>query len=75
MKNLHALVIGATGATGRLLVELLLKEKDFNQVTIFVRNAPTFNNEKLTIHKIDFAKLEEYKDLIRRYSFFSFRNY
>ena len=65
MEKLHALVLGATGATGRVLVELLLKKKNFDQVTIFVRNAPTFNNEKLTIHKIDFAKFEEYKDLIK----------
>ena len=40
MENLHALVIGATGATGRELVQLLLKDDDFSQVTIFVRNAP-----------------------------------
>ena len=65
MKKLHALVLGASGATGRELVKILLGDSKINKVSIFVRNAPTFNNEKLTIHKIDFAKLEEYKDLIQ----------
>ena len=56
MKKLHALVLGASGATGRELVKILLGDSKINKVSIFVRNAPTFNNEKLTIHKIDFAK-------------------
>ena len=47
MENLHALVIGATGATGRELVNKLLLDDDFSQVTIFVRNAPTINHKKL----------------------------
>ena len=39
MKRLNALVIGATGATGRELVNKLLIDDDFQQVTIFVRTA------------------------------------
>tara|TARA_B110000037_G_scaffold122194_1_gene139572 strand:- start:1346 stop:1993 length:648 start_codon:yes stop_codon:yes gene_type:complete len=65
MKKLHALIIGATGATGRELVKLLLKDDDFSHVTIFVRNAPTINHEKLTIHVIDFKEIEKNKDLIK----------
>ena len=65
MGNLHALVIGATGATGRALVQLLLKDNDFHQVSIFVRNAPTINHKKLKIHVIDFNDLEESKDKIK----------
>ena len=57
MKKSHALVIGATGATGRELVQLLLKDDDISQVTIFVRTAPTIKHEKLTIHEINFKKL------------------
>ena len=64
MKNLHALVIGATGATGRELVQLLLKDDEFSQVTIFVRTAPNIKHEKLKIQEIDFKYLGKNKDLI-----------
>ena len=65
MKKLHALVLGATGATGRELVELLLDDSNFNQVSIFVRTVPKISDKKLTIHKIEFTKLNEYTDLIK----------
>ena len=64
MKKLHALVLGASGATGRELVQLLLDDPNFNQVSIFVRTFPKTSNEKLKIHKIDFTQLNKYKDLI-----------
>ena len=65
MKNAHALIIGATGATGRELVNKLLLDDDFTQVSIFVRNAPTIKHEKLKIHEIEFKELEKYKDIIK----------
>ncbi len=65
MKKLHALVLGASGATGRELVKLLLDDSNFNQVSIFVRTVPKTSDKKLKIHKIDFSKLIEYKDLIK----------
>ena len=64
MKKFHALVLGASGATGRELVQLLLDDPNFNQVSIFVRTFPKTSNEKLKIHKIDFTQLNKYKDLI-----------
>ena len=65
MKNLHALVIGATGATGRELVQLLLKDDDFSQVSIFVRTAPNIKHKKVKTHVIDFKELEKNKDIIK----------
>ena len=65
MENLHALVIGATGATGRELVKLLLKDDDFSQVSIFVRTAPNIKHKKLKINVIDFKDLEKSKDKIK----------
>ena len=65
MKKSHALVIGATGATGRELVNKLLIDDEFSHVTIFVRTAPNIKHEKLKIHEIDFKDLEKYKDLIK----------
>ena len=64
MKKLNALVIGATGATGRELVSLLLENENFNSVTIFVRKKTNINHDKLIIHCIDFSKLDKYKDLV-----------
>ena len=62
---MKALVIGATGATGRELVQLLLIDDDFSQVTIFVRTAPNIKHKKLKIHVIDFKELEKHKDIIK----------
>ena len=62
---MEALVIGATGATGRELVNKLLIDDDFHQVSIFVRTAPNIKHEKLKIHEIDFKDLEKYKDIIK----------
>ena len=64
MKKLHALVLGATGATGKELVKLLLKHSNFSTVTVFVRKNISINHEKLIVHKIDFSKLNEYKDKV-----------
>ena len=65
MKKLKALVIGATGATGRELVNSLINDEDFNQVSIFVRKAPELVHEKLKIHTIDFNEIKKHKDLIK----------
>ena len=71
MKKLHALVLGATGATGRELVKLLLEDANFRQVSIFVRRKIDINHEKLIIHKIDFTRLNEYNNLIKGDMLFS----
>ena len=64
MKKLHALVLGSTGATGQELVKLLLKNSDFSKVSIFVRRPISINHEKLIVHKVDFSRLNNYKDLV-----------
>ena len=65
MKKLHALVLGATGATGRELVNQLLKNDSFSHVSIFVRNSTNISHEKLSINTINFSKISEYKSLIK----------
>ena len=64
MKKLHALVVGATGATGKEMVKLLLEDSNFSKVSLFVRSVIDINHEKLTMHKIDFARLSEYNSLV-----------
>ncbi|UBB90133.1 NAD(P)H-binding protein [Candidatus Kaistella beijingensis] len=62
---MKALVIGATGATGKDLVNKLLEDKDFQEVHAFVRRPLNIENEKLKAHVVDFEKPEEWKDLIK----------
>ena len=64
MKKLHALVLGSTGATGQELVKLLLNNSNFSKVSVFVRRPISINHEKLTVHKVDFSRLNNYKDLV-----------
>tara|TARA_B100000401_G_scaffold88456_1_gene56318 strand:+ start:305 stop:949 length:645 start_codon:yes stop_codon:yes gene_type:complete len=64
MQKLHALVLGATGATGRELVNCLLKNPNFTKVSVFVRRSIDISHEKLIVHNINFSKLHEYQELI-----------
>ena len=61
---MHALLIGATGATGKDLLDLLLKDDAFQRVDIFVRRNIDMQHEKLNIHVIDFDQPEQWKHLI-----------
>ena len=65
MRNLDAIVIGATGATGKELVVRLLEDSDFNSVSIFVRKKPTIIHKKLKTYKIDFSKIGNFSELIK----------
>ncbi len=62
---MKALVIGATGATGKDLVSQLLTDSDFEEVTIFVRKPVDIQNDKLKIHVVDFDHPEEWKDKVQ----------
>jgi hypothetical protein len=61
---MHALVLGATGATGQELVKLLLEDSNFSKVSVFVRRAININHKKLIIHEINFSKLSQYNSLV-----------
>ena len=65
MKKLHALVLGASGATGKEIVKLLLEDSNFSKVSIFVRRTIDIDHEKLIIHKVNFSKLSEYGSLVK----------
>ena len=71
MQNLNAIVIGATGATGKELIIRLLEDPHFSSVSIFVRKNPEISHTKLKTHKIDFSKIHDYRKLIKGNVLFS----
>lgn len=62
---MKALVIGATGATGKDLVNKLLQDNDFEEVHAFVRRPLNIENNKLKSHIVDFENPEEWQDLVK----------
>lgn len=58
---MKALIIGATGATGKDLVTQLLSDDQFEEVHIFVRRNVDIQHDKLHVHVVDFDKIEEWK--------------
>ena len=65
MKKKHAIVIGATGASGQEIVNFLLKDPNYDTVNIFVRRKVDSTDVKLNVYVIDFSQLHLYKDLIK----------
>ena len=61
---MKALVLGATGAVGKDLVEQLLKDDSFDRVDIFVRRAVNIPSAKLVSHVVDFDHLETWASLL-----------
>lgn len=55
---MKALIIGATGATGKDLVNVLLKDPAYTEVVIFVRRPGGMSHPQLTEVLTDFDKLE-----------------
>lgn len=65
MNTKKALIIGATGLTGRTLLAQLLNDDSYAEVHCFVRREMSITNEKLTQHLVDFDQQEAWADLLR----------
>ena len=61
---MKAIVIGATGATGKEIVENLLNDQLFSEVIILVRKKSFKNHSRLNEIVVDFEHLEQYKNVI-----------
>ena len=61
---MKALVLGATGAIGKDLVEQLLHDDTFDRVDIFVRREVKIPSAKLVAHVVDFDHPEQWADMI-----------
>jgi uncharacterized protein YbjT (DUF2867 family) len=56
-----AIVIGATGATGKELVQQLLENNSYSTVKIFVRRKWEHEHPKLEVHVVDFDHPKKWK--------------
>lgn len=61
---MKALIIGATGATGKDLVQILLEDPDYTEVAALVRRSSGVRHLKYSEIITDFDKLEEVSDAI-----------
>lgn len=61
---MKALIIGATGATGKDLVNVLLNDAAYAEVVVFVRRPGGVSHPKLTEVLTDFDKLEDISEFI-----------
>ncbi|MFD1602838.1 NAD(P)H-binding protein [Flavobacterium artemisiae] len=62
---MKAIVIGATGSTGKHLVDILLEDNDYKNVVILVRKATGRNHPKLVEIITDFSDLDALRDSIK----------
>lgn len=53
---MKAIVIGATGATGKSLLPLLAAHSEMERIDCFGRRHPDFSHQKLNSHQIDFTQ-------------------
>jgi uncharacterized protein YbjT (DUF2867 family) len=58
----QAIVLGATGLTGGILLQKLLQDDRYDQVKVFVRKPMGMDHSKLSEYIVDLLKLEEYMD-------------
>lgn len=57
-----AIILGATGLTGGILLNLLLKDERYGKIKLFSRSNVDKSNPKLEEHLIDLFELEKYKE-------------
>ncbi|MCD0488982.1 NAD(P)H-binding protein [Pedobacter sp. MC2016-14] len=68
---MKALIIGATGSTGKELVKVLLQDSAYTKVVVFVRKSTGITDHKLEEILTDFDRLEDIADHINGTVLFS----
>ncbi len=61
---MKALLIGATGSTGKEVLQLLLNDSQYHEVSIFVRHEINLQHDKLKVHVINFDAAETWENLV-----------
>ncbi len=60
-----AILIGATGLTGGILLDNLIDDSNFEKVIVFNRRSVENDNPKIEEHIVDLFKLENYKEFFK----------
>lgn len=63
--NKTAIILGATGLTGGILLNLLLKDARYEKIKLFSRSSVGVSNPKIEEHLIDLFELEKHKDIFQ----------
>ena len=61
---MKAIVIGATGATGRELIKILLQNSIVKHILVFTRKKLDVSSPKLDVRVINFAEIDKYRNII-----------
>ena len=69
--NKTALIIGATGVTGKPLMRYLTDSEVYSTVVVFTRRAIDYEHAKLINHVVDFDALTDWKNLLKGDDLFS----
>ncbi len=56
-----AIILGATGLTGGILLQKLLQDSRYDKIKIFSRSSTGLKNDKIEEHLIDLFELEKYQ--------------
>ena len=59
-----ALIFGSSGLVGSHLLDLITQDNNYSKIKLYVRSEPKKVNSKFEIIKVDFNKLEDYKNSI-----------
>ena len=62
---MKAIVIGATGATGRELIKILLLRSEFKHILALTRKKLEVSSPKLDVHVVNFAEIDKYSSIIK----------
>ncbi len=60
-----AIILGATGLTGSILLENLLKDPSYEKIKLFSRSSAEKNSSKIEEHLIDMFQLEDYSEAFK----------
>jgi N-acetyl-gamma-glutamylphosphate reductase len=60
-----AILLGATGLTGGILLQKLLNDSRYKKIILFSRSSVKINNSKIEEHLVDLFQLEKYKELFK----------
>jgi len=63
--NKTAILLGATGLTGRYLLEALIKDEDYSLIKVFSRRSTGVKSPKVEEHLIDLLELSKYESLFK----------